>query len=67
MAVSPKDKGGSSISCFPQIFTTSQKDKVMDDMGLAMAIFIGNLVVALGVLAWCNHKIKELTDKDNWK
>ena len=39
----------------------------MDDTGLAAAIFIGNLVVAIGVLAWCNYKIKELTDKDNWK
>lgn len=39
----------------------------MDNVGLAAIIFIANLVVAIGVLAWCNHKIKELTDKDNWK
>ena len=39
----------------------------MDNMGLAVAIFVANAVVALAVLAWFNHKIKELTDKDNWK
>ena len=39
----------------------------MDSVGLAVAIFVANAVIALGVLAWCNHKIKELTDKDNWK
>jgi len=39
----------------------------MDDVGLAAAIFIGNLVAAIGVLAWCNYKIRELTDKDKWK
>lgn len=39
----------------------------MDDTGLAVVIFVANLVVALGVLAWCNYKIREITDKDNWK
>ena len=39
----------------------------MDNIGLAAAIFIANIVVALGALAWCNHKIRELTDKDNRK
>ena len=39
----------------------------MDNTGLAVAIFVGNFVVAIGVLAWCNYKIRELTDKDNWK
>ena len=28
-----------------------------------MAIFVANLVGAIVILAWCNHKIKELTDK----
>tara|TARA_Y100000310_G_C20555820_1_gene750460 strand:- start:977 stop:1096 length:120 start_codon:yes stop_codon:yes gene_type:complete len=39
----------------------------MDDINLAVAIFVANAVVGLAVLAWCNYKIKELTDKDNWK
>ena len=39
----------------------------MDNTGLAVAIFVANLVGAIVILAWCNHKIKELTDKDNWK
>jgi hypothetical protein len=39
----------------------------MMDIDLAVVIFIANLVVAIGALAWCNHKIRELTDKDNWK
>ena len=65
--MSPRNKDGSFMNYSPRIYTTNQKDKIMDNMGLAVAIFIGNLVVALGVLAWCNHKIKELTDKDNWK
>jgi len=39
----------------------------MDSTGLAAAIFKGNFVVAIGVLVWCDHKIRELTDKDNWK
>jgi len=39
----------------------------MDNLGLAVVIFVANAVVALGVLAWCNHKIKELTNKDDRK
>ena len=39
----------------------------MSDNELAAAIFIGNIVAALLVMAWCNKKIKDLTDKDNWK
>ena len=39
----------------------------MSDNELAAAIFIANIVVALLLLAWCNKKIKNLTDKDNWK
>jgi len=36
----------------------------MDSVELAVAIFAVNAVVALVVLAWCNKKIKDLTDKD---
>jgi hypothetical protein len=39
----------------------------MDNTELAVAIFAVNIVVGLIVLAWCNKKIKELTDRDNWK
>lgn len=39
----------------------------MDNINLAVAILVVNIIVALAALAWCNHKIKELTDKDNWK
>ena len=39
----------------------------MSDNELAAAIFIANIVVALLLLAWCNKKTKDLTDKDNWK
>jgi len=37
----------------------------MDDARLAAAIFVGNVVAALIVLAWCNKKIKEITNRDN--
>ena len=39
----------------------------MSDTELAVAIFAVNIVVALVFLNWCNKKIKDLTDKDNWK
>jgi hypothetical protein len=37
----------------------------MSEAGLGIAIFAANIVAALIVLAWCNKKIKDLTDKDN--
>jgi hypothetical protein len=39
----------------------------MENMDLAIAVFVTNIVIAIGVVAWCNKKIKDLTDKDNWK
>jgi len=39
----------------------------MDNTELALAIFISNIIIALVVVGWCNKKIKEYTDKDNWK
>jgi len=34
---------------------------------LAVAIFIANLVGGIIIVVWCNKKIKEFTDPDNWK
>lgn len=41
--------------------------RTMEDMGLALAIFAGNAVAALLVLAWCNKKVKDTANPDNWK
>jgi len=39
----------------------------MDSTELAIVIAASNLIIALIVLGWCNKKIKEMTDPDNWK
>jgi len=39
----------------------------MDNIELAVAIMLGNLIVALLMVSWCNKKTKEFTDKDKWK
>ena len=38
-----------------------------DNTGLAVAIVAVNFIVALVVLAWCNKRIKDITNPDNWK
>jgi len=39
----------------------------MEETGLAITIVVVNFVIGIAVLIWCNAKIKELTDPDNWK
>jgi hypothetical protein len=36
-------------------------------MEIAIAIVVTNIVVALIVVGWCNKRIEEMTDPDNWK
>jgi hypothetical protein len=36
----------------------------MEDLDLAIIIFMANIVAALIAVAWCNKKIKNITDKD---
>jgi hypothetical protein len=38
-----------------------------DNTKLAMAIMAVNFVIALVVMAWCNKRIKDMTDPKNWK
>ena len=34
---------------------------------IAIAIAVVNMIVALIFVGWCNKKIKDYTNKDNWK
>jgi integral membrane sensor domain MASE1 len=34
---------------------------------IAIAIAVVNIIVALIFVGWCNKKIKNYTNKDNWK
>ena len=34
---------------------------------VGVAIFITNIVIALVVVSWCNKKIKDITNPDNWR
>jgi len=39
----------------------------MNSSELGITVAVVNIIIVLVVVGWCNHKIKELTDKDNWK
>ena len=39
----------------------------MEDSGLAITIVVVNFVIGIAVVVWCNVKIKEMTNPDNWK
>jgi len=37
------------------------------DLSIAVAITLTNIGMALIIVSWCNKRIKEITDKDNWR
>ena len=39
----------------------------MENSDLAIAIVVSNFVIGIVIVTWCNAKIKEMTNPDNWK
>tara|TARA_Y100000593_G_scaffold95031_1_gene198569 strand:+ start:19195 stop:19317 length:123 start_codon:yes stop_codon:yes gene_type:complete len=39
----------------------------MENLNLAIVIVATNFIVSMVIVAWCNKRIKELSDPENWK